>query len=75
MTRKHFEALALALKNARPREAEADPTWFAYSMRQWRADVRAIAEVLLAHMPEHKEGFINAQFHAACGYETEGAKS
>lgn len=67
MTRKHFEALALALKQTRPDYS----TFPAGAIDQWRADVRAIAEVLLAHNPR----LTTRGFYAACGYEIEGAKS
>lgn len=73
MTRKHFEALAAALRLSKPDQPTNNgpdsrkwdwPTWEALS--QWRADVRAIASVLLAHNPR-----FDTRFYAACGYEAQ----
>ena len=60
MTKRHFEAIAAALKGSKPTDTAPD-SWVV----QWRADVRAIASVLLAHNPR-----FDARFYAACGYET-----
>ncbi len=73
MSRKHFEALALALKDAKPVEIiEGGPAdtklmrnAYSNSVAQWRTDVRAIAAVLLAHNPR-----FDTRFYTACGYET-----
>ena len=64
MTKRHFEAIAAALLTSRPEHEDVD---FAHvnQMSQWRSDVRAIAEVLLAHNPR-----FDARFYEACGYET-----
>lgn len=64
MTRMHFEALALALKESKP-EATDISNSRARAILQWRADVRAIASVLIAHNPR-----FDTRFYAACGYET-----
>ncbi len=65
MTKRHFEALAAALKGSRPIEPIGNVTVARFAMDQWRADVRAIASVLLAHNPR-----FDARFYEACGYET-----
>lgn len=69
MTRKHFEALAAALKDSKP-----EPTQYCHhtsppgpQLEQWRADVRAIAAVCIAHNPR-----FDTRFFEACGYELSG---
>lgn len=71
MTRKHFEALALALKNSKPVEIiEGGPAdtrlmrnAYSNSIAQWRADVRAIRQVVFDYSLHG--------FYIACGYELE----
>ena len=67
MTKRHFEAIAAALKEAKPvlDMRGEDLEWFNAALPQWRSDVRAIASVLLAHIPR-----FDARFYEACGYET-----
>jgi len=77
MTKRHFEALARALNDSRPRDIvsaldrQADELIAKHE--QWRSDVRAIAtvlsprrlgKILLAHNPR-----FDARFYEACGYE------
>lgn len=60
MSRKHFQALADALKNLKP-EADATPEAGA----QWVASVRAIADVCAS-----QNGlFDRSRFYAACGLD------
>ncbi len=71
MTKRHFEALAAALKGTKPppltRNRDGSPADIdTIKDSQWRSDVRAIAEVLLAHNPR-----FDTRFYAACGYEIE----
>ena len=58
MTRKHFTALAEALKRERPNGCVA-------SSVQWIAEVRAIADVCRSFNP----GFDRERFYAACGFQ------
>lgn len=58
MTRKHFQALADALKNTRPTLA-----WNGSRQFQWELDVKAIARVCKQDNPNFKPG----RFFAACG--------
>lgn len=64
MTKQHFEAIALALKESKPAALTKGQLHPAF-MVQWRSDVRAIAGILLAHNPR-----FDTRFYAACGYET-----
>ena len=72
MTKRHFEAIAAALKESRPtRSPVPNSAPYYEALRcQWRADVRAIAGVLLAHNPR-----FDTRFYAACGYETTEAET
>lgn len=70
MTRKHFEALAAALKDSKPDKPNSAMEQWAVNdllgrMSQWRADVRAIADVCL----DYNLLFNDAKFYTACGYE------
>lgn len=68
MTRKHFKALAAALKDSKPEPPNIDDThdWASYreAHAQWRTDIRAIAAVFLVHNPRFDDGL----FRAACGH-------
>lgn len=65
MTRKHFEALAAALKDSKP-DGNGEVV-HPIALTQWRADVRAIA--LVCHAYNHQ--FSTRRFYDACGYESE----
>lgn len=58
MTRKHFQALADAMKSTQP---IAGPV---FAMAQWRADVEAVADVLR----QFNSNFDRERFYAACDY-------
>lgn len=60
MTRKHFQALADALRASKP----GDPVESAFYI-QWVTDVLAVASVCKAASPDFKP----ERFLAACGYE------
>ena len=78
MTRKHFEALALALKSCKPVEiiyggpmdTKLMRNAYINSVSQWRADVRAIAATCVT-----QNARFDTHFYAACGYETQEANS
>ena len=58
MTRKHFEALAAALRNS---HIEGDPSY----IDQWIVDCQAVAEICARFNPN----FDRARFLAACGVQ------
>jgi hypothetical protein len=56
MTKKHFEALAVALAYQRPQ-----PTWCANKRAQFALDVAAVADVCAASSPRFdRERFVDA---------------
>ncbi len=64
MTRKHFEALAQSLRFARPDRGEESPAPTP-AVAQWRADVRAVADVLAGSNGRFDRG----RFYRAAGME------
>lgn len=66
MTKKHFNALAAALRASRAPEFLPDTPWRAednsIADAQWRADVRAMADVCASFNP----AFDRDRFIAAC---------
>ena len=66
MTKRHFEAIAAALKGSKPAYSgtPGDPTHVL--LTQWRADVRSIADKLISSSAHS----LASRFYAACGYET-----
>jgi hypothetical protein len=60
MSRKHFIALAEALKHEKPSK-----NWNANKMAQWKLDVKAIADVCC----EFNNNFDRSRFLSACEYE------
>lgn len=68
MTRKHFEALAAALKDSKPSKPDPESTWsysqYRDALAQWRIDVRAIVSACLRANDQ-----FDARFYAACGYK------
>jgi len=77
MNRQHFDALAAALKRARPdiaykqtpkSDAELELSW---RLDQWRTDVRAIADALRAWNGDALTSLDRQHFCTACGYDTE----
>lgn len=63
MTKKHFEALAAALKERKP--SNSDDYTSDAGLEQWIADVYAVADVCAAHNAH----FDRARFLAACEME------
>ena len=70
MSKKHFEAIAAALANAKPHiessnsadlEFEYNNAW----LHQWQRDVLAIADVCCSF----NNNFNRSRFLSACGYE------
>ena len=76
MTKRHFEALAVALKESKPVDGKDYPDThdgrhaFLAHLFQWRADVRAIAVAGMPTAPTSDKGKFLARFEEACGYET-----
>lgn len=68
MTRKHFKALAAALLSSRPPtddpQSPRDLEHFELQSLQWRADVRAVANVCSLDNPNFDYGV----FYTACNY-------
>jgi len=64
MTKKHFNALAAALRRTRPNMGTEPLSSYA----QWSADVMAITGVLQESNPR----FARTRFLAACGMEGRG---
>ncbi len=62
MTRKHFEAIAQALRTTSP--YPGDSSYIDGKVDQWRADVRHLADVCAAANP----AFDRARFYRAAGY-------
>lgn len=63
MSKKHFEALAAALKDNRP--VEGGMSFYQFSEEQWLDGVGRIADVCARFNPN----FDRARFLAACGVE------
>ena len=66
MTRKHFEALALALKSTRPDyfHEHMDASDLITMVEAWRATVRAVRDALIDSNPRFDEH----RFMNACDY-------
>lgn len=69
MAKKHFEAIAEALKARKPNDNkdvwEGEEDYFNGLISQWRGDCEAMADVLA----EFNDQFDRARFLAACGVE------
>ena len=64
MTRKHFQALAKALKLSRP-DIESDEMAEHWKAEQWKYTVR---EVATACYDQADGNFVYERFYTACGY-------
>jgi len=63
MTRKHFVALAAALRETRPSELERE------ALREWASVVRALADTRAAQSRGSYGGFKAERFFRAAGME------